>query len=250
MVRLEFDRPVTRMVTQVARYEFETFSGELTVGVGIGRITIELNVLANLDGSADVCVIFQGLKACGGVSAPVGPQSCTSISLAGIAVPVCIPASAVYETVAVVNAQGIVEIAVGQNAELRFDGEVGQLIGRTYYLKDPKFSNRTAATIDPAMQIQLLCAGFTGLGEDKCLFDETFQTTGLTDIFVYNNNWVLGGFEDVEYNDVYRFDGPAKPDVTVAVPEPGTFSLMLLGFALLVLSTVQSRTRTRERKSA
>ena len=94
-----------------------------------------------------------------------------------------------------------------------------------YILSEPLFSNQTYATIDPALQIQLLCASFTGLGS-KCVSDETYSTEGLIKMDVYSNDWVMAGFNSTII-DVFG-QGPSR-----AVPEPGI--LVLLSCSLLFL---------------
>ena len=235
MVQLEFDTPVTRMVTRVSEYNLEDFRGSFGSGITAG----ELQVRRNSDGTGDFCISLAigGSPICGSIARPTGPQACFNIGVGPIQLENCIPTVASYETVAETHNNGVVDIMLGEMADLLFEGEIGQLVGRNYFLDDPLFRNDTAATVDPAIQIQLLCAGFTGLG-DKCLYDETFQTTALASMSVYTNQWVLGGFNDFEYDDVYRLDSPDGP---TNVPEPSILWLMLLGLGAFVVPSRRNK---------
>jgi len=136
-----------------------------------------------------------------------------------------------YAWVPVVYDTGIIEMLLGEEAELMFGHGFADLLRIEYFLNDPLFSNYTAATIDPALQVQLLCASFTGLGQ-ACVYDETFQTQGLASLDVYSNSWVMGGFDSFAFD--MQGQGP-RP----AVPEPGTFGL--LGLGLLGLGLTRRR---------
>jgi hypothetical protein len=248
MVQLAFDTPVTRMVEQIKEYHI----GDVNLGSKLGSLAYDLQVRKNSDGTGEWCFSFTfGSPVCGPIARPTGPQACFDIDIKFGALPPiqfeqCMPSVPIYETVAQTHENGIVDIILGNIADLRFEGEVGQLISRKYFLDNPIFRNETAATIDPAIQVQLLCAGFTGLG-DKCVYDETFQTDGLFALPVYENQWVLAGFKSVSYDDVYRLGSSGNPDEDpnsdnpksddpIDVPEPSALWLILLGLVVIMLS--------------
>lgn len=146
-----------------------------------------------------------------------------------------------YAWVPVTYNDGVVEMQLGDEASLMFGDGFGELMSAEYFLKAPEFSNHTFATVDPGLQIQLLCARFTGLGE-TCVYDETFQTEGLVAMEVYSNNWVMQGFNSIKL-DLFG-QGPSE-----SVPEPGGLLLVLSGLGLLSWSRATIGWRSRPRKS-
>ena len=180
-VRLEFDKPVTRLErTQVGSHK-ET-----------------------RDIYLEVCFPIVGC-----ISIPNGTET------------VIVPD---YDWIPVTYSNGMIEILLGDEADLMFGDGFANLLGMDYFLNAPEFSNHTYASIDPALQIQSLCARFTGLGQ-KCVYDETFQTQGLVAMDVYSNDWVMGGFNSVRF-DRFGF-GPQE-----TIPEPATLLLLLPGLWL------------------
>jgi hypothetical protein len=139
---------------------------------------------------------------------------CISIPIGQIVVPD-------FEWVPVTYETGIIEMLLGENAALMFGHGFADLMRIEYFLNDPLFTNRTAATVDPALQIQLLCVRFTAVGQ-ACVYDETFQTQGLASVDVYSSSWVMGGFDSFVVD--MRGKGPIED-----VPEPGTLTLLSLG---------------------
>lgn len=134
--------------------------------------------------------------------------------------------------------EGEIEILLGDEADLMFGDGFGNLLRMEYLLRDPGFSNQTFATIDPALQVQFLCASFTGPG-NLCLCDETFQTEGLWAMDVYDNSWTMAGFNEIKKE--MRGLGP-----TEAVPEPGTLLMVLSGLWLLGWSHANRARRSRK----
>lgn len=130
---------------------------------------------------------------------------------------------------------GIVEITLGSDVELMFDDEdgVGNLIDRTYFLDNANFTNDTYATIDPALQVQALCASVPIAGS-FCAYDETFQTTGLLRIGLYSNTWSMGGFNTVNFAETITYNNGA-------VPEPSTLFLLAIGIIGIAGFTARKR---------
>ncbi len=128
-----------------------------------------------------------------------------------------------YDWVPVAYDDGLIEILIGEDAELLFGDGFASLLSLEYFLDDPIFNNQTYATIDPALQIQALCANFTGLGQ-KCVYDETFHTEGLATMKVYSNDWMMAGFNSTSFDMLGK--GP-----TEAVPEPATMLFFCSGLA-------------------
>jgi len=134
-----------------------------------------------------------------------------------------------------------VEIALGDGITLSFAGEIGNLIGREYFLKDPTFSNRTGATVDPGLKIELGCIGV--LGFEGCVFKEDYATEGLIDITVFDDSWILGGFNTVAFAGSVSTNPGGSPGGSVPVPAPSV--MVLLGSGLLLLG-LRRRRRTLE----
>jgi hypothetical protein len=116
---------------------------------------------------------------------------------------------------------------------------VGNLIRREYYLEDAQLTNKTGATIDPGLKVEIGC--ITALGLGGCLYEEDFKTTGLININVFDETWGLGGFNSVAFlGNVSTNPGGTPGDgPTTSVPEPG--SLFLLGGGLLLLVALRTR---------
>ena len=156
----------------------------------------------------------------------------------------------VFEWQDVLYEDGIVSAGLGEQLELMFAGELGQLVNRSYFLDDPMLSNTTSMTIDPALQIKLFCAKFTAI-EEKCLFDEQFQFDIFSDIALYDDSWIMGGFDEISFNGVYSWgsDGVMPPGDDVAeVPIPPTYLMLLVGgIALRYSLNVRGLFRRNER---
>ncbi len=126
-----------------------------------------------------------------------------------------------YGWVPVTYEDGVIEMLLGEEADLMFANGFAELLGVEYFLRDPLFRNETYAVIDPALQIQLLCASFTGLGQ-TCLFDETYRTEGLFTLPAYTGEWVMQGFQTTRID--MHGGGPSE-----AVPEPPVLLLLVWG---------------------
>lgn len=128
---------------------------------------------------------------------------------------------------------GLVAINVGHQitldlfagADFSFVSGMGNLLGRDYFVKDASnFRSQSNLTIDPTLPIKAGCfdlelaAGLGGTGL-QCAFTETYKTTGLADIEVYQNSFSLIGFNIVSL----------ASDDPLSVPEPSSILLMLLG---------------------
>jgi PEP-CTERM motif-containing protein len=133
---------------------------------------------------------------------------------------------------------GIVEVELGEDIDLLFPGATGNLIKRTFFMKEPKFENATAATIDPGLKIEAGCLSGPIIGLD-CLFREDFATTGLLAIPVYENEWNLGGFNEVSLLGLASTGVGADDPRNAAIPEPAT--VVLLGIGMLLLGFARNR---------
>jgi hypothetical protein len=118
---------------------------------------------------------------------------------------------------------GKIEFQVGDDVSLRFDGEVGDLVNRTFFMKAPTFSNTTSGTIDPGMKVETGCFSVTVVEDYECLFTDDYATGGLIDISVYEKTWTLAGF------NIYSVDTSAAS----SVPTPGTLLLLAIGLVPL-----------------
>lgn len=139
-----------------------------------------------------------------------------------------------YDWVPVTYSDGIIEILLGEEVDLMFGDGFANLLSLEYFLDDPEFRNQTYATIDPALQVQLLCGRFTGLGE-LCAYNETFQTEGLAKMEVYSNDWIMSGFNSIEID--MEGKGP-----TESITEPRPMLLVLFGLCILVWSNNRTQT--------
>lgn len=132
----------------------------------------------------------------------------------------------------------------GNQTVLRFDGESPNLLRRTYSIKESaNFSSSVDLTLDPIMPIKAGCFEIKALGGlvdtgQKCLFDETFGTTGLFDYNIFSNNFSLAGFNVAEFGSPLPGEtGPGStPGGSVSVPEPSTLWLFAIGIAGLAFS--------------
>jgi PEP-CTERM motif-containing protein len=140
---------------------------------------------------------------------------------------------------------GIIKVALGSSPQLMFEGEVGQLIRRTYLLDDPLFSNLTKVTIDPGISIELGCFSISIVFPQQCVFNEDFQTEGLLGIPVVDDSWILGGFNTLDFfgplnpGQLPPIDGGSTP-----VPEPASSWLLGIGIALLAGIRLRRRAAT------
>ncbi|MEZ5559733.1 MAG: hypothetical protein R3E86_14470 [Pseudomonadales bacterium] len=198
----------------------------------------------------DKPVILQGPPQVTYVTIPVQTQVCISQYFG-----ICFQYGTVTKYVSVPQTvpgqeitTNIVDMALGDSVNLRFAGEIGNLIGREYYIEDAQFSNRTGATIDPGLKVQVGC--ITALGLGGCLYNEDFKTEGLININVFDETWALGGFNKVAFLDTILTNPGGTPGSggggsTTAVPEP--HPLLLLGTGLLLLTW---RMRRRDLRSS
>lgn len=131
----------------------------------------------------------------------------------------------------------VVEIALGDSLELEFLGEVGNIVSREYFLKDPTFSNRTGATIDPGLKIEIGCIGIDIITADRlCVLEEDYKTAGLINLNLFDESWVLDGFDSKAFTDIVSLSSVAGPGGDVgggAVPEPPL--ILLFGAGLLLV---------------
>ena len=150
------------------------------------------------------------------------------------------PVTRIDDSGSTLYADGLVNVALGTDVSLRFDGEVGQLIKRTYFLDDPLFSNLTKATIDPGMKIEVGCLEISLIFPRDCVFNEDYQTEGLLGIPVYDNDWVLGGFNTLSFlTPLLPGDPPPNGEPSQQVPEPS--SVLLLALGLLAMGGIRLR---------
>jgi hypothetical protein len=119
-----------------------------------------------------------------------------------------------------------IEFKLGEDVELRFDGEVGNLVERTFFMKDPRFSNSTAATAAPGLKIEAGCLQVTFVLSLFCVIREDFtpEELVLTLPPIVDQEWTLAGFNRVSL---------VTPQETPGVPAPAP--LLLMGSALLLM---------------
>lgn len=144
-----------------------------------------------------------------------------------------------------------VTVNLDDGADLRFAGEAGQLLRRTYGIVDEtNFETNWLVSIDPILRFKAGCLGITVVIAPvfkECLYDEEFRTTDLFGVPVYENSFSLGGFSTSSFSSLIAdlaLDDPAAGggggdvgggggDVGGGggggtVPEPSMFWLMLL----------------------
>ncbi|MEW6990699.1 hypothetical protein AADZ91_08400 [Colwelliaceae bacterium 6441] len=130
---------------------------------------------------------------------------------------------------------GIVDMLLGDNADYFFEGAVGNLLNRTYFLDDPLFSNLTSATLDPFAELKVGClkVKFAATVHDECLVEKKAQTNGLASARIYDNSWAMGGFQEYSFASTI-IDDTVPP---VSVSEPKTLYILALSlFAFMLRS--------------
>ena len=139
---------------------------------------------------------------------------------------------------------GIIEILLGENAQLSFNDGIGQLVDRTYFMSDSIFSNKTALTIALEATAEFGCIELPLFG-GGCIVEESIRSAPGT-LASRNRTFSMGGFNEVNFAEIFRFTDPGgttdpggnPPSITL--PEPGTLFLLLFGF-LVVASTPACR---------
>jgi hypothetical protein len=147
----------------------------------------------------------------------------------------------VYDDVVIPGSEtvsNVVEIALGDSLELSFLGGVGNIVNREYFLKDPTFSNRTGATIDPGLKVEIGCIGIDIITADRlCALEEDFKTAGLINLNLFDDSWTLGGFGTAAFADTIMLaaaDVPGGgPTDGNRVPAPPVIFLLAGGLLLL-----------------
>ncbi len=136
----------------------------------------------------------------------------------------------------VTHFDGIVEILLGDNATLAFNYGIGELVNRTYVMADSTLRNTTSLLGRLEATAEFGCLEIPGIG-DGCIFDQTWPT-GNVSIGSSARAFRIGGFNEIGFAGVFGFNGPGD---SVAVPEPATWSLMLLGLSAVFLSSRRRR---------
>ena len=153
---------------------------------------------------------------------------CDGVSILGSCLGTLIP-EPIFALRPVTHDDGIVEIVLGEYADLSFDAGIGQLLDRTYFLSDPSFSNNTSLTLAAEGRAEFLCLGLTGIGEG-CLYEGALRSDSLS-LSALDEMFTLDGFNEVKIEEVHQFNGAGGGTGTVPppAPEPGALALMLLG---------------------
>jgi len=181
----------------------------------------------------------------------IGEVCVATIPLTGI----CFDYDDVFETQAIYaiqpvrHADGVVEIRLGENAQLAFNDGIGQLVDRTYLMSESSFSNTTALLARLEATAEFGCLEIPGIGEG-CIFDQTWPTGNLQ-LGSTISKFTIGGFGEISRAGIYGFNVPGggpgpDPDPgpgpgPIGVPEPGTLSLLLLGVFGLVAGAGRGR---------
>ena len=151
----------------------------------------------------------------------------------------------VYFKEGTVDRGRFVTVDLNSGADLRFTGDAGNLIGRTFTMDDEQnFRSKASITINSERLLRAGCfeVHLGTIGYDAgCLFSytDTFQALGgLNDILdlripqgsldvgnVFDRSFALGGFNSVAFGA----DVPMPPTPPPGVPEPSTLWLALLG---------------------
>lgn len=195
------------------------------------RVKLEFDKPVVLQGPPQITFVTQTFDETICVAQHLGICFQTQTVTRTVKVPVLVPGEEIITTV--------LDIALGDSLSLRFGGDVGNLIGREYYLDNAQLTNKTGATIDPGLKVEIGC--ITALGLGGCLYKEDFKTTGLININVFDETWGLGGFNSVAFLDNVSTNPGGTPGggPTTSVPETG--ALFLLGGGLLLLVALRTR---------
>lgn len=112
-----------------------------------------------------------------------------------------------------------VSFDLDEGADLMFTGAVGRLLERRYSLSpDSLMTNTTEISIDPLFEIKAACYSLSVAGVadiEQCMLEKSYGTTDLLAFTVYEKSFALQGFNTVS--------------LTSAVPEPGSWALLLAG---------------------
>ena len=122
------------------------------------------------------------------------------------------------------------ELASG--GDIMFMGAPGRLLSYTYSMDpDSLLTNKMSLSIDPLFAIKAGCYELTVLAQSlagQCGFEQTYATTNLVDISVYETSFKVAGFNSVT--------------LAAAVPEPETYALLLAGLGLVGFFARRGRT--------
>ena len=164
---------------------------------------------------------------------------------------VCVDYDDVYETrptyslLPVTHEDGIVEILLGQSAELAFNEGIGQLLGRTYVLSESTLVNEISLRARLELTAEFGCLAVPGIGSG-CINDNTWPTNNLT-LGSHRREFAIGGFNEISYAGGPQFNdtggAPDSESEPVGVPLPGTLSLWLLGLVGIASASRPRRTR-------
>ena len=138
-----------------------------------------------------------------------------------------------------------VAVNLATGADLRFTSELGELLGRTYFMGNNSFTSDSRVSIDPTLPIKAGCLevdskvpGFDGV--EVCAFEKDYRTTDLASFSVYKNTFSLGGFDTA----TFMLAGDAGSDPQGGnVPEASSLWLTLLALGALRTGRVGAQTR-------